>query len=118
MKKMLKNIGYYSIFLIIIIFLCSLLNLVGVNYTITNLLLFIFNAIAFFIFGASTGKNATSKGYLSGLKQGGILLALLIVISLITTRNIFTISTLIYYIILLLVSVMGGMFGINKKENS
>lgn len=115
---MLKNIGYYSIFLIIIIFLCSLLNLIGVNYTITNLLLFIFNVIAFFIFGASTGKTATSKGYLSGLKQGGILLVLLIIISLITTRNIFSISTLIYYIILLLVSVMGGMFGINKKENS
>ena len=48
MKYFMKYLGYYVISLILLIFICSLLNLVGVNSTITNLILFIFNATLFF----------------------------------------------------------------------
>ncbi len=116
MKKLMKNVGFYSIFLIIIVFLCSLLNLIGTNYTITNLLLLIFNILAFFVFSFSTGKTATAKGYIAGLKQGLLFLGVLIIISLISSRNIFTLSTIIYYVVLLLTSLIGGMMGINKKD--
>ena len=40
----------------------------------------------------------------------------LIIINLFTNKNIFRISTLIYYLVLVLASVFGGMLGINKKE--
>lgn len=116
MKEMFKYLGYYTIFLILLLFVCSLLNLIGVNSSITNLLIFIFNISLFFIFGIKSGKRANNKGYLAGLKIGGLFLLLLIIINLFTNRVIFSISTLIYYIVLILASVLGGMLGINKKE--
>lgn len=118
MKNLLKYLGYYSIFLILLIFICSLLNLIGVNSTITNLIIFLFNVGVFFLFGFKNGKNAVSKGYIAGLKISGLFLLLLIVINLFTARNFFSITTIIYYIILLLVGVFGGSIGINKKKDS
>ena len=109
--------GYYVLFLITLVFITSLLNLVGVNSTITNLLIFIFNISLFFIFGLKNGKKASSKGYLAGLKVGGLFLLVLIIISLFTQKNIFSLSSLLYYIVLILASTFGGSLGINKKKS-
>ncbi len=113
----MKYLGYYVISLILLIFICSLLNLVGVNSTITNLILFIFNATLFFIFGLKSGKKANSKGFLEGIKIGGLFLLVLIIISLFTNKTIFSLSTFIYYLVLMLASVAGGSIGINKKDS-
>ena len=117
MKYFMKYLGYYVISLILLIFICSLLNLVGVNSTITNLILFIFNATLFFVFGLKSGKNANSKGFLEGLKLGGLFLLVLIIISLFTNKTIFSLSTFIYYLVLMLASIAGGSIGINKKDS-
>lgn len=116
MKNLLKYLGYYTLFLITLVFITSLLNLIGVNSTITNLLIFIFNIILFFIFGLKSGKKASNKGYLAGLKVGGLFLLVLIIISLFTSKNIFSLSTFIYYLVLILASTLGGSLGINKKS--
>ena len=107
MKNLLKYLGYYTLFLITLVFITSLLNLIGVNSTITNLLIFIFNISLFFIFGLKNGKKASNKGYLAGLKVGGLFLLVLIIISL---------FTFIYYLVLILASTLGGSLGINKKS--
>ena len=117
LKNLLKYLGFYSIFLLLLVFITSLLNLIGVNSSITNLMIFIFNILAFFIFGFKNGKNVSNKGYLAGLKLGGLFLLLLIIISLFTAKNIFSLSTIIYYIALLLASILGGSIGINKKKS-
>lgn len=116
MKNLLKYLGYYTLFLITLVFITSLLNLIGVNSTITNLLIFIFNISLFFIFGLKNGKKASNKGYLAGLKIGGLFLLILIIISLFTSKNIFSLSTFIYYLVLILASTLGGSLGINKKS--
>ncbi len=116
MKNLLKYLGYYTLFLITLVFITSLLNLIGVNSTITNLLIFIFNISLFFIFGLKNGKKASNKGYLAGLKVGGLFLLVLIIISLFTSKNIFSLSTFIYYLVLILASTLGGSLGINKKS--
>lgn len=118
MKYLLKTLGYYAIFVVLIIFICSLLNLIGVNSSITNLIIFIFNILAFLIFGFKNGKKANNKGYIAGLKMALLFLLLLIIINLFTAKNILSIATIIYYIILLLAGVVGGMMGINKKESN
>lgn len=115
--KYLKNVGFYLLFLILVIFICSLLNLIGVNSTITNLLLFIFNLGLFLIYGFKTGIKSKEKGYLAGLKISLLLLLILILINLITTKNIFNFTTLIYYLILLLTGTFGGMLGISKHKD-
>ena len=117
LKILLKHLGYYTIFIILLVFICSLLNLIGVNSTITNLIIFLFNIIAFFYFGFINGKKASSKGYIAGLKISGLFLIILIIINLFTTRSFFNITTIIYYIVLLLSGTLGGMLGINKKED-
>ncbi len=116
LKNLLKYLGFYSIFLFLLVFITSLLNLIGVNSTITNLMIFIFNIAAFFIFGLKNGRLATCKGYLAGLKVGGLFLGLLIIISLFASKNIFSLTTIIYYVTLILASIMGGSLGINKKS--
>lgn len=116
MKNLLKYLGYYTLFLITLVFITSLLNLIGINSTITNLLIFIFNISLFFIFGLKNGKKASNKGYLAGLKVGGLFLLVLIIISLFTSKNIFSLSTFIYYLVLILASTLGGSLGINKKS--
>ena len=116
MKNLLKYLGYYTLFLITLVFITSLLNLIGINSTITNLLIFIFNISLFFIFGLKNGKKASNKGYLAGLKVGGLFLLILIIISLFTSKNIFSLSTFIYYLVLILASTLGGSLGINKKS--
>ena len=118
MKYLLKTLGYYAIFIVLIIFICSLLNLIGVNSSITNLIIFIFNVLAFFILGFKNGKKVDNKGYLAGLKMSLLFILLLVVINLFTARNFFNIATIIYYIILILVGITGSMMGINKKDAS
>ena len=114
--KYLKNVGFYTLFLILMVFICSLLNLIGVNSTITNLLLFLFNVILFLIYGFKTGIKSKEKGYLAGIKISLLLLLILLIINLVTTRNIFNLTTLIYYLILLLTGTFGGMLGISKQK--
>lgn len=116
LKYLLKTLGYYAIFIILVIFICSLLNLIGVNSTVTNLLIFIFNLLAFFILGFKNGQKVSSKGYIAGAKMSGLFILLLIVINLFTAKNFFNIATIIYYIVLILAGIAGSMMGINKKE--
>ena len=114
--KYLKLVGYYLLFAILIVFLCSILNLIGVNSTITNLIIFISNVVMFFIGGFKCGIKSKEKGYLAGIKISLLLLLVLIILNLIYIRHIFNIPTLIYYLILVLIGTLGGMFGINKKK--
>ena len=118
MKHLFKYLGYYCLFLILLVFTCSLFNLIGVNSTITNLIIFLFNLGVYFIFGFKSGKKAVSKGYIEGLKVSGLFLLVLFVINLFSAKNIFSISTLIYYVILILAGTLGSMLGINKKEDT
>ena len=115
MKKIGKQLGFYLLFLILITFICSLLNLIGLNRTITNLILFIFNLANFGFWGFKNGYQAKDKGYLAGLKIGGLMLLILFIINLILTQKFFSFSLFIYYLIMLLAAIFGGMLGISKK---
>ena len=118
MKYLLKTLGYYAIFIVLITFICSLLNLIGVNSTITNLMIFIFNMVVFFFLGFKNGKKVISKGYIAGIKMSLLFIMVLIIINLFTARNFFSITTIIYYIVLILAGITGSMMGINKKDAS
>lgn len=116
MKKLGKQLGFYLLFLILLTFICSFLNLLGVNYTITNLLLFVFNLLAFGFLGFKNGIKAVNKGYLAGLKIGLLMLLILLLINLILVQKFFSLSLFIYYVIMLLTAIFGGMLGISKKR--
>lgn len=113
---LIKEVGFYLLFLVLLTFLTSLINLLGVNSTITNLFLFIFNGIAFFILGFKNGLRSKDKGFLAGIKVGLILLIILFIVNIFLSQKMVSLALLIYYLVLILSSTLGGMLGINKKK--
>lgn len=63
------------------------------------------------------GKKTDRKGYLEGIKFGIILILLMWIISFLAFDQSFSISSIIYYLIFIITSSIGSMFGINKKTN-
>ena len=63
------------------------------------------------------GKKTQEKGYLEGIKFGIILILLMWIISFLAFDQSFSISSIIYYLIFVITSSIGSMFGINKKTN-
>ena len=119
MNKLINYAKFIGIFLIIelmITFISSLLNLIGLNSGITTIILLISNLIIFFILSYHNAYKLQKKGYLEGLILGLIVIFFMFIIKLILFENNVYISTIIYYIILLLSSLLGGMMGVNKKK--
>ena len=117
LKKILNKFSIYFIFIGIIlvsVLFLSLLNTLGISKIVTNILSIIIMIIIFLIMGFLKGKNSDKKGYLQGMKIGGILLLILIIMGIITFD--FSFKSIIYYLILLLSSIFGSMIGINKKR--
>lgn len=83
---------------------------------VVQILSFIYLLLVFFLFGYKGGKKAENKGFLAGLKIGGLFLLVLFVLNLIVTGFRFKTTSFIYYFLLLIVSVLGAMFGINTKK--
>ena len=119
MKKILNYLKFVSIFLIIelmLTFIISLLNLFGINSGITTIILLICNVLLFFILNYINARNNKKKGFLEGIILGLTFIVLMILIKIILFDSTFKISTCIYYSILFITSILGGMFGVNKKS--
>lgn len=120
MKKVINYLKFISVFLIVelmLTFIVSLLNLLGINSGITTIILLICNILLFFVLNYINAKSVKKRGYLEGITLGLIFILLMFLIKVILFNNPFTISTFIYYLILFVTSIFGGMFGINKKSN-
>lgn len=120
MKKTINYLKFVSIFLIIelmLTFIISLLNLLGVNSGITTIILLICNILLFFILNFINAHNNKKKGFLEGIILGLIFIFLMVLIKIILFNSGFKISTFIYYLILFITSIFGGMFGVNKKSD-
>lgn len=70
--------------------------------------------LAFFIGGYRQAHQATKRGFLEGLKVGSILVLFFFLLNYAFYR-IFALSNLLYYIVLLLIAMLGGMLGISKN---
>lgn len=116
-KKYSLSIGIYISLILIFSFFINLLNYFNIlsenSYKIFLVLLV---SISMFISAFILGKNTQEKGYLEGIKLGIILIILMITISYLSTDILPSIKSIIYYLILLLSSIIGSTFGINKKK--
>ena len=100
------------------VFIMSLLNLLGLNNGITAIILFIFNIILFFILNYINAHKAKKRGLIEGIILGFILIVIIFIIKLLLFNNSINIATFLYYLILLVASLLGGMFGVNKKSET
>ena len=79
-----------------------------------KIIMLIIPIVGIFIGSFIIGKISNKKGYIEGLKYGGIWIFLLLIINLIIQN--FNITSIVYYIILLLISIVSGILGINNKS--
>jgi len=119
MKKILNIIKKTGIVMGIIVIWALLISLLNYINLISSKVSFVLNVvfIGLMIFFLSYKKASQSEknGYLVGLKYGGIFVITFFILSLILFQISINIPLLLYYIIMICISILGGMFGINKK---
>ncbi len=114
LKSLLLTVGLL-LFLILILTLFYHFDIISNNiYSIFKLII---PLLSLFVGAFTLGKKVTKRGWLEGLKLGGILIFLFFTISSIFFEGGFTLKLVLYDIILLIVSILGGMIGINKKQD-
>lgn len=111
----LKYFGLFCIFIIVIAIITSLINLTGIKSITISKLSVILTALSFFIISVLASNKTKKRGIVLGLKLGLSFIIILILINLIVFKSPFNIDRLIYYIILLASSLLGGSIGKNIK---
>ncbi len=111
----LKYFGLFCIFIIVIAIITSLINLTGIKSITISKLSVILTALSFFIISLLASNKTKERGIVLGLKLGLSFIIILILVNLIVFKSPFNIDRLIYYIILLASSLLGGSIGKNIK---
>ena len=118
-KNYLIAIGY---FLLVVAVFAIVLTIFNYYDIVTNKLFKVVKvlipSLALFIGGYKVGNNANKKGYIEGIKLSLIVIVLLFMFSYLGFNASFSISLILYYIILIISSMLGAMIGINKKITS
>lgn len=107
----------FLVFLGILLFFSFLITLLyyfnWIPSQVVNVLKLIIIIFSFFTGGFFISKNSKQKGWLEGLKCGGVFLLIMFLFRILILRNGFFWKDFIYYGILLICSILGGMIGIN-----
>lgn len=116
MINYLKSMVYTLSIILISTIIITIFNYFNIlNGIVLKVIMLLIPIIGIFVGGFKIGKVSSKKGYIEGLKYGFIWIILLLIINLITKG--FTYLSIIYYVLLLLISVVGSILGINGKKN-
>lgn len=74
-------------------------------------------ALGTFFAARFAARRIGSKGYLVGLIIGGAVFLVIMLISLAVSRDAIGTNTLFHFIIIVLSSLVGGISGVNRKNN-
>lgn len=115
-KNFIKPLIYIFIIIIGGLLVLTPLNYFNIfNNTIITIIKIIIPIIAFFVGGLLIGKKSKQKGWLEGLKLSIFVIILFILINYIGFNESFKLKSLIFYITLIISSILGSVIGINKK---
>lgn len=113
-KKILKSLLIFFTIIFIGTLLITLLNYFSlIHSNIISILKLLLPISSITIASFLLGKQSEKKGYIEGLKLGIIII--LIFLTLILLLDRFTLKSLLYYLILVLTSILSSMIGINKN---
>lgn len=119
MKKYLTPILYTLAFLVIGTFFTSILYYFNITSDKVNqILIYLIAIIAMFIGSIIFAKNNKYKGIISGLLYFVGWFVIMLIMSLLVFKSSFKISSLIYYGVLMIFSVLGGIIGKNYQEEN
>lgn len=115
LKKYMIALGYTLGIIAIFTFIISILNYFElINDTVFNILKLVIPIVSSIVGGFLIGKTTERHGYQNGIKFGGILSLISLVIDLIFFKLSFNI--LIFFAIIIISSMFGAMIGINRKD--
>lgn len=115
LKKILNPLLSFFIIILVGTLVLTLINYFNLlNSKIISILKLILPIGAIFTSSYKLGKISEQKGYLEGLKLGSIIILIFTLLVIILDK--FSLKSLIYYLILLLTSILSSMIGINRKK--
>ncbi|MCI6266293.1 MAG: TIGR04086 family membrane protein [Erysipelotrichaceae bacterium] len=115
LKKILNSLLTFFIILIVGTLFLTIFNYFSLlKPSIISILKLIIPIFAIFISSYRLGKQSEKKGYIEGLKLGSLII--IIFLTLVLLLDKFSLKSLIYYLILLLTSILSSMIGINRKK--
>lgn len=115
--KYLKTFGIILAIMITLFLISITLSYFNIiNDTANDVIKLLSMLISSFSGGIYIGSQSQEKGYLEGIKISGILLIILITLSFLVFKDNLSIWKIIYYILILIVTITGSIIGINKKE--
>lgn len=119
LKIYLKDVMYIFTSIIIGIFLFTVLNYFNIiSDSFLNILKMIL-VIGVFIFGGFyLSKRSNKRGIIEGLKIGSIVSIFLLLVTLLAFNTPFKWKNLIYYLILIFSSMIGGIIAKQGKEKN
>lgn len=112
-KATIIEILVAAVFICIFGLLMMILELDKIN---SPLLANISISIATLVSSYITSKKIGNKGYLTGLIVGGVTFLIITLISFIIDDGSITTNTLFHLIIIILSGMIGGVLGVNKKQ--
>ena len=112
----LKSIIYTLSIILISTIILTIFNYFNIiNGIPLKIIMLIIPLIGVFIGSFKIGRVANTKGYIEGIKYSIIWILLFLIVNLIIKN--FTLTSIIYYLIMMLLSSFAGILGINKKKN-
>ncbi len=120
--KYAKNLGFSLLFIIGSLLILTLL-LTFFNYFnlfsngLVSTFKIIIPIISLFAGGFFIGKKSSKKGWLEGLKLSLIFTIILILFNLLGLGNKLELKNILYYLIIIISCMFGGMLGINKNNS-
>lgn len=120
--KYAKNLGFSLLFIIGSLLILTLL-LTFFNYFnlfsngLVSTFKIIIPIISLFAGGFFIGKKSSKKGWLEGLKLSLIFTIILILFNLLGLENKLELKNILYYLIIIISCMFGGMLGINKNNS-
>lgn len=116
-KNYLNSILYFILIILVGTVFITLFHYFSIfSIGVINGLKMFITIISGFISSFLLGKNCSKKGYLEGLKLGGIIVFILIILNLIF--NSLSYKSIIFFMIILITSMLGSMIGINKHKRN
>ncbi len=116
MKRIIKPLLYSLGILFIAAFILTLLNYIGIITGFPlKIIKIVIPILSYIIAGFMVGKKSDKKGWLSGIEIGLIITIILLIINLLFNKTA-TIKLILYYIVLISISTLSSIIGINKKK--
>lgn len=117
-KKYMVSIGIALGLIILFSFFINLLNYFDIlSSSAYKIILVLLNTVSIILASFILGKKSNEKGYLKGIKFGLIITIIMFIISYLAFDTSISTITILYYVILIIASIIGSVFGINKNEN-